>query len=259
VAQHAISQLQKFAGKWLVSSLTWLLDAGEQGDGEGEAEDPEVLVDMVSDTLTMLAGRAALKALDKNYKFPGLGGELIIREPTADVADIGFQTWGAGVVLARYVTSHSEKKTNFAQTTILELGSGTGLAGLLCARIGRDSTPSSHSFHMTLTDYNPAVLDTLVYNARANNLDDVVDVSMLDWRDGAMHSWPDTEDLDDSIQTGDSKRATFDYVIASDVAYDNAVTLIPAVVDRYLSYEPHGRFWCVVPRRQRFNAELAAF
>lgn len=83
---YAQQTLQKSSSGWLVSAL-------------GRFED-EHLMERISETLSKLAGRAATKALERVWHFEN-AGDIVIHEPSFTEADIGFQTWDAGVLLAR--------------------------------------------------------------------------------------------------------------------------------------------------------------
>jgi predicted nicotinamide N-methyase len=82
----------------------------------------------------------------------------------------GHVAWASGIALCRYLASNRDLIKN---KRILDLGSGTGLVGLLCARI--------NALHVTLTDL-PEVLDHLKENTELNSFkSSVVDIKALQW------------------------------------------------------------------------------
>lgn len=77
---------------------------------------------------------------------------------------------------------------------ILELGAGTGVVGLTCARYG--------ATHVALTDNEPELLELMDKNIKANSLSESVCARLLDWNDKSTY-------LTDP----------FDCVVAADVLY----------------------------------------
>ncbi|KAI9017235.1 hypothetical protein BC832DRAFT_543979 [Gaertneriomyces semiglobifer] len=245
LVQRASRDLQKHCSPYLVRVLGRLAE-------EDGAEDT---MSQISDLLAKLAGRGAMKQLVRKWGFPSKAfdvGTVDIWEPSYGECDIGFQTWGAGVVLAKLLVANEIPLT---ASRILELGSGTGLAGIVAARIGR----SLHrKFEIVLTDYHPNVLSNLRRNAHANGVDACTLVGMLDWTVGTLE-FEDTgaQPHDDALT---SAKESFEQIIASDFNYEPShAHLIPAVVARYLSRDENSRFWSVLPVRPRFEAELDAF
>ncbi|KAJ3187172.1 hypothetical protein HDU85_007210 [Gaertneriomyces sp. JEL0708] len=245
LVQRASRDLQKHCSPYLVRALGRLAE-------EDGAEDT---MGRISDLLAKLAGRAAMKQLVRKWAFPSKAfdvGTVDISEPSYGECDIGFQTWGAGVVLSKLLAANEIPLT---ASRILELGSGTGLAGIVAARIGRSLYPK---FEIVLTDYHPNVLSNLRRNVHANNVDACTLVGMLDWTIGTLEledtgAQPDTDSLT-------SAKEPFEQIIASDFNYEPShAHLIPAVVARYLSQAGNSRFWSVLPVRPRFKAELDAF
>ncbi|KAG5644571.1 hypothetical protein DXG03_008145 [Asterophora parasitica] len=78
--------------------------------------------------------------------------------------------WPAGEVLSSYLAKRGPGYVR--GRTILELGSGTGLVGLVAARLGCES--------VCITDQAP-LLDIMRRNVRANALEESVSVAELNW------------------------------------------------------------------------------
>lgn len=124
----------------------------------------------------------------------------------------------------------------------MELGTGTGLVGLVCAKLGARS--------ITLTDYHPSVLATVARNVQENALSiSQVTVAKLDWRevDSALLSDP------------------YDVLIGSDLLYElEHARLLPRVVERFLvrgadRTSGAGVFHFMVPLRRTHWEEVEVF
>ncbi|OQR88826.1 hypothetical protein THRCLA_10075, partial [Thraustotheca clavata] len=81
----------------------------------------------------------------------------------------GYLLWGAAVILARWI--HLNRQLFHGQT-VLEVGSGLGLCGIVAA---------AYSDQITLTDYQQDTLDALQYNVNLNTTSSSVHVEHLDW------------------------------------------------------------------------------
>jgi predicted nicotinamide N-methyase len=91
------------------------------------------------------------------------------KDPFANVQEFPFwiKLWEASMVLAHVVASMPAKNNE----TLMELGAGMAAPGLAAAGSGYD---------VTLTDYEPHILDFERVSAAANGFDDVK-FRMLDW------------------------------------------------------------------------------
>ncbi|GAB0490854.1 hypothetical protein MMPV_002092 [Pyropia vietnamensis] len=72
---------------------------------------------------------------------------------------LGCAVWDGGLLLARYL--HDVGQPLLAGATVLEVGAGCGLVGLVAAR---------YAAAVTLTDYVPAVVANLAHNVRLNEV-----------------------------------------------------------------------------------------
>jgi predicted nicotinamide N-methyase len=104
--------------------------------------------------------------------------------------DVGFVMWPSSIVLSLYISRHADL---FAHRTVLELGAGCGLTGMVAGRV-----PGVKS--VTSTDYNDAVLENLRANVLINDLESVVTPRVLDFyqqRGTSNSGWlPDGEPVD---------------------------------------------------------------
>jgi predicted nicotinamide N-methyase len=92
------------------------------------------------------------------------------KDPFADVASFPFwvKLWEASLMLADIMASMPAKPGQ----TLLELGAGLGAPGLVAAARG---------YQVTLSDYEPHILDFQRVSAAANGLTEV-DFRMIDWK-----------------------------------------------------------------------------
>jgi len=118
----------------------------------------------------------------------GPGERVVVRSAVGDASSDFYETgqvlWPASPLLCYFLLSPLGRALLEAAPTVLELGAGLGIPGLLAARI----CP-----HVVLTDHNPAVLELLEKNIALNAplLADEgrgVSVQQLDWSapDGAQ-------------------------------------------------------------------------
>ena len=84
--------------------------------------------------------------------------------------DVGFVMWPSAVVLALFVAL---KPALVRGKSVLELGAGCGLTGLVCGAAGAAS--------VVATDFSPLVLANLDLNVRINELADRVSTELLDF------------------------------------------------------------------------------
>ncbi|KAI8925281.1 hypothetical protein BC831DRAFT_461746 [Entophlyctis helioformis] len=197
-------------------------------------------------------------------------GTFELIETTYTEAEIGFQTWGGGVMLAKMI---DQMVIDVTDHNVLELGCGTGLTGLVAARAGSRLT--------VLTDYHPTVLNNVQRNVEANNLERTARVVRLDWlwslprsdreaQDGlfthggdAAHETPEMQRqyaLDDEYEDPILTSTDFRLVIAADCIFDMMHSeLVPKVAKKYISRHPSARFHVLLPHRTKFREELKTF
>lgn len=101
----------------------------------------------------------------------------------------GLLLWESSVALAKVLAKRG--RPGLEGRTVLELGCGVGLAGLVAA---------AHGARVVMTDYLPVALIIAAENARRNALQNV-EVQLADWRD---------------LSGGER----FDLIIGADIAYE---------------------------------------
>ena len=101
--------------------------------------------------------------------------------------DVGFVMWPSAVALSVYVSKYYKEVFGFlastarnqsSGTTILELGSGCGMTGIFVALLLKERL---EKFSVTLTDFNPVVLQNIQQNVSLNSVDEVCTVEGLDF------------------------------------------------------------------------------
>lgn len=135
-----------------------------------------------------------LEACDENeYKNDGVT-VLVNQVPDRQSAqkDVGFVMWPSAVVLSRWLVSNP---TELHGKSILELGAGCGLTGLVASKIIQDytnknddkelssssDTESSHSGTVILSDFNETVVKNLNGNIALNDLNNITSAEGLDF------------------------------------------------------------------------------
>jgi len=109
---------------------------------------------------------------------------LQIREEMC--ADYGLYVWPSSIFLAAYLHTIRE---HIAGKNVLEIGAGTGLPGILCAKLGATSVS------LTDTGANSKVLENLRTVSRENKVDDVCKVQELCWGEFSLDTLALTPDL----------------------------------------------------------------
>ncbi|XP_078689956.1 protein N-lysine methyltransferase METTL21A-like [Branchiostoma floridae x Branchiostoma belcheri] len=116
----------------------------------------------------------------------------------ATYAETGQVVWPAAVVLSHYLLHHSHLVQS---RSVLELGAGVGLPGLVAAKLTKD--PSA----VVLTDHTEVVLELLQKNTEANFTGDT------DGPKSALLDWG--VDLEEFRMT----YGTFDLILGADIIY----------------------------------------
>eukprot|EP00466_Bigelowiella_natans_P012399 jgi/Bigna1/52400/estExt_Genewise1Plus.C_70247 len=159
---------------------------------------------------------------------------LVAQDPLGSLrGGIGATVWDSALVLCRYL--EHQKICFQSGCSVLDIGSGTGIVGLVLAC-------SQKRCRVTLSDH-PRTIPLLAKNAEMNrkiweSKDSKVKIEALDWCD-------DSPDAAATIQKWKNER--FDIICASDVViwpelYDPLIRVLSSLLERgglsvYLSYE----------------------
>lgn len=127
----------------------------------------------------------------RTLEFPGVDGSLTIEQGEVAAGSTGAAVWSAGLFLASTIAGEPELCRG---KSVVEVGCGTGLCGILAARVG--------ARRVVLTDSAPSVLARAGRNVQLNRVVGATTRPLL-W--GSV--------LDDEM------RGAFDVVLASDVLY----------------------------------------
>jgi predicted nicotinamide N-methyase len=145
----------------------------------------------------------------------------------------GLSIWSASLVMARWMEAVG-KTGCWKDCTVLELGSGCGVPGLLVAT----STSSSRPRLIHVTDLNPQTVENLQFNVDLNHVQDFVEANRMDW--GDKSTWPEER---------------VDFVIGSDLVYvKSLVPLLTSVI--FETVKPGGKFLYVCPDTGRDGLEI---
>ncbi|KAF8474214.1 putative methyltransferase-domain-containing protein, partial [Kalaharituber pfeilii] len=224
--------------KWLTSivasSLKWIEDEDEK----------EKVWEEAGRRLAERCGRTAMPAVTREFRIPLAKGEgidhvtITLHEPSLTADNLGFKTWGSAYLLAKRL---SELKLPPGQRA-LELGSGTGLAGIACAAV--------MAAKVTLTDL-PEIVPNLQRNVDINSPrlnmmgSGSMDVQVLDW-------------TDPPIPSGEEDK--YPLILAADPLYSAAHPgLLVGVLRLYVMKDEEARAVVEFPLREGFNKEREEF
>ncbi|XP_067894313.1 EEF1A lysine methyltransferase 3-like [Heterodontus francisci] len=133
----------------------------------------------------------SLELEEKNYEFSG--HPLKITMFKGAYLGVSAFVWEPGLVLCRYFES---EKMNFTGKKVLELGSGTGIVGILAVLLGGN---------VTLTD-RPCVLKQIEHNVAAN-----IPVISRHRSEIRALAWGDDQN---------NFPSDFDFILGSDIVYN---------------------------------------
>jgi predicted nicotinamide N-methyase len=123
---------------------------------------------------------------------------------------------------------------SLSDSCVLELGTGTGMVGLICDHLG--------AAEIHVTDYHPRVLENVAHNIKLNK--SRAQVSKLDFIKVANNESADWKDL------------KFDIVIASDLLYEmEHAEYLPIAVEKLMKND----FYFMIPLRDTHWQEVNHF
>ncbi|XP_058774140.1 uncharacterized protein LOC131648394 isoform X1 [Vicia villosa] len=172
---------------------------------------------------------------------------------TSSIPNVGLQVWRAELVLTDFILHKALCSSESHGVTAIELGAGTGLAGLLLARTAKK---------VFVTDHGYQILDNCVKNVQLNrgllNNPATVYVHDLDWFD----SWPPRARVGEATCTHryswtsrdieDAENATL--LIAADVIYSDDLTdAFFSILERLMSRGSTKVLYMALEKRYNFS------
>ncbi|KAG0175710.1 Vacuolar protein-sorting-associated protein 28 [Apophysomyces sp. BC1034] len=230
-SQH-ISQANQMASSVLVKIVAGEMVVGDDKDDER--------MERAARILAHLSGRGAAGAITRTWHIPYLDRngdrneiQIKLHEPSFIGNDIGFKTWGAAPLLAKKLIQQNII-ADMPSRHVLELGTGTGMVGLVCGILGASE--------VHVTDYHPRVLENVAININLNQSQ--ATVSKLDFIEVATGN------------TTEWKDKKFDLVIASDLLYEmEHAEHLPVAVEKLMENE----FYFMIPLRDTHWNEVHRF
>jgi predicted nicotinamide N-methyase len=204
------------------STTTRANDNNKKNDNDDNKDDEQTIRMASSSSLLSLRLRCVESLTPLDMAQLGGGDE----EDGVDGDATGHCVWTAAFFLLRFIYDLQDDFSCFTNRRVLELGCGTGLAGLAVTMLTQPA-------HMTLTDRDPHVLALCQTNIQLNRdaiiLASATAAAALDGYSGEASTisvrsltWGQ-EGLDDEVE--EEEYGCFDTVLATDVLYD--IALLP--------------------------------
>ncbi|XP_060205655.1 uncharacterized protein LOC132633335 isoform X1 [Lycium barbarum] len=173
---------------------------------------------------------------------------------TSSIPRVGLQVWTAELVLADFVLHVISMSSDFDEVIALELGAGTGLVGILLARVAKT---------VFITDHGDEVLENCEKNVDLNaeifHGKDSVHVRELDWKD----SWPPQESNASpskrrysctQSEIEELKKASL--LLAADVIYSDDLTdAFFIILKKLMSDNPDKVLYLALEKRYNFTLD----
>ncbi|VVT49751.1 uncharacterized protein SAPINGB_P002425 [Magnusiomyces paraingens] len=234
----------------VASPLQWIDDSNLR----------EEIWDQASTLMAERCGRTAAPTITRRIQIDGMREALIklgkisdtekntdvdiqLIEPSLTEDLLGLKTWGSSYILARRLVRDAllpQSKLKLAGPA-LELGTGTGLVGLVAARLG---------LPVTLTDL-PEIMPNLRANIDQNMLSGII-LSPTDPSFSPPAQPLDWSDPSEFLQT--HKPQSFKTVLVSDPIYSpQHPAMVVRTIAAFLSREPGSKLVLQLPLRRGFD------
>ncbi|ODQ78014.1 hypothetical protein BABINDRAFT_40478 [Babjeviella inositovora NRRL Y-12698] len=211
-----------------------------------DEEDVQSIQKEASLRLSENCGRTAQPEIIRQITLEGLEEKtgrknIVLKEPSLTADNLGLKTWGSSLILSQrllteFTCKSKEDGGRVLDEPVLELGSGTGLVGMMSGILG---------YATWLTDL-PEIVPNLRENVRLNELSLVVEE--LDW------SQPQGYEEKHQQQTSEG----FMTILISDPIYSSRhPPWVVSMCSRFLRDCPTARVYLQIPVREKFEAERA--
>ncbi|MCD7450829.1 hypothetical protein HAX54_008572 [Datura stramonium] len=173
---------------------------------------------------------------------------------TSSIPKVGLQVWRAELVLTDFVLHVMSTSSDFDKVVALELGAGTGLVGILLARIAKTVFITDHGAEVLENCEKNVDLNAEIFHGKAS-----VHVRELDWKD----SWPPQE-ANTSPSKGrycwtqseieELKKASL--LLAADVIYsDDLTAAFFSILKKLMSDNPEKVLYLAMEKRYNFTLD----
>ncbi|ORX49258.1 hypothetical protein BCR36DRAFT_412779 [Piromyces finnis] len=262
---------QKHCIPWLVNQINKVMFL-ENGEEE---------IDAISELISEINGFGTSKPSEKEWKFNTATIKIV---EDSSKGGIGGMIWNSSVVFASLIDKG--KIVMNSNSNILELGCGTGLSGLMCAKLNPKQ--------VVLSDFDEVVIENAKKNIEINESSHNMSTYQVDWNDYMDIEPKEVEDYlkEHTVEFDEDGKFmykqrriyppyTFNTVIAADVLYDfKHAYMVPKVINYFLEKDtasPEEKakdaekvksnpwfyrnpiVFVVVPVRYRFENEIPEF
>ncbi|XP_023762104.2 uncharacterized protein LOC111910497 [Lactuca sativa] len=172
---------------------------------------------------------------------------------TSSISNVGLQVWRAELVLSDFVLHKMFTTSEFDGIVAIELGAGTGLVGMLLARVAKT---------VFLTDHGVEILENCARNVHLNSVmlpsKTWVYVRELDWK----ASWPPNQSNSTSSHSygwnlseiEELERASL--LVAADVIYsDDLIDALFTTLERLMSHGLNKVLYLAIEKRYNFSLD----
>jgi len=243
--------------KWVDAWIRWPEDenkgiSGQETDGGDNDSDDEPFDPFAQDPKQIFSFSFALPDSIVTDKNSTIDIELHGYSDDSDQAwsSTGLTLWRAAEHLCNYLVAHYEL---LQDKRILELGVGLGLVGILahqlCSLSNSNSSNSSYSSNVVVTDGDTDALAKLRHNVQRHKLNRNISCRQLLWGTQTTEQFLDQYNVE--MKRPQSSPPQFDVLLASDIVYVD--TILPPLFEtiQTLLNKPNGIFvFAYCSRRQ---------
>ncbi|XP_055825581.1 uncharacterized protein LOC129894089 isoform X3 [Solanum dulcamara] len=173
---------------------------------------------------------------------------------TSSIPRVGLQVWRAELVLTDFVLHVMSTSSDFDKVVALELGAGTGLVGILLARVAKTVFVTDHGDEVLENCEKNVDLNAEIFHGKAS-----VHVRELDWKD----SWPPQEENTSPYkgryswtqsEIEELKKASL--VLAADVIYsDDLTNAFFSILKKLMLDNPEKVLYLAMEKRYNFTLD----